>query len=39
MAISLMQGIDSRDAFDPSDRLLSAMRNQFGGHAVRGTGD
>ena len=39
IAISLMRRIDSRDAFDYSDRLLSAMRTQFGGHAVRGTGD
>jgi len=39
IAISLMRRIDSRDPFDYSDRLLSAMRNQFGGHAVKGTGD
>ncbi len=39
IALSLMRRIDSRDAFDYSDRLLSAMRNQFGGHAVKGTAD
>jgi len=39
IAISLMRRIDSRDAFDYSDRLLSAMRNQFGGHAVKGMAD
>ena len=35
IALSLMRRIDSRDPFDYSDRLLSAMRNRFGGHAVR----
>ncbi len=35
IAISLMRRIDSRDPFDYSDRLLSAMRNQFGGHALK----
>jgi 6-phosphogluconate dehydrogenase len=35
IALSLMRRIDSRDQFDYSDRLLSAMRNQFGGHAVK----
>ncbi len=35
IGISLMRRIDSRDPFDYSDRLLSAMRNQFGGHAVK----
>ena len=39
IALSLMRRIDSRDPFDYSDRLLSAMRNQFGGHAVKGTAD
>jgi len=38
IAISLMRRIDSRDPFDYSDRLLSAMRNQFGGHAIKPTG-
>jgi len=36
IAISLMRRIDSRDPYDYSDRLLSAMRNQFGGHAIKG---
>ena len=35
IALSLMRRIDSRDPYDYSDRLLSAMRNQFGGHAVK----
>jgi len=35
IALSLMRRIDSRDDYDYSDRLLSAMRNQFGGHAVK----
>jgi len=35
IGISLMRRIDSRDPYDFSDRLLAALRNQFGGHAVR----
>jgi 6-phosphogluconate dehydrogenase len=35
IGISLMRRIDSRDPYDFSDRLLAAMRNQFGGHAVK----
>jgi 6-phosphogluconate dehydrogenase len=35
LALSLMRRIDSRDPYDYSDRLLSAMRNQFGGHAIK----
>jgi len=35
IALSLMRRIDSRDPYDYSDRLLSAMRNQFGGHAIK----
>ena len=35
IALSLMRRIDSRDPFDYSDRLLAAMRNQFGGHAIK----
>lgn len=35
IALSLMRRIDSRDEVDYSDRLLAAMRNQFGGHAVK----
>jgi 6-phosphogluconate dehydrogenase len=37
IALSLMRRIDSRDPYDYSDRLLSAMRNQFGGHSVKKT--
>lgn len=35
IALSLMRRIGSRDEIDSSDRLLSAMRNQFGGHAIK----
>jgi 6-phosphogluconate dehydrogenase len=35
IALSLMRRIDSRDPYDYSDRLLSALRNQFGGHPIR----
>ncbi len=35
IALSLMRRISSRDEVDYSDRLLSAMRNQFGGHAIK----
>ena len=35
ITLSLMRRIGSRDEIDYSDRLLSAMRNQFGGHAVK----
>ena len=35
IALSLMRRIGSRDEVDYADRLLSAMRNQFGGHAVK----
>ena len=38
IALSLMRRIDSRDPYDYSDRLLSAMRNQFGGHAMKREG-
>ena len=38
IALSLMRRIDSRDQYDYSDRLLSAMRNQFGGHAMKREG-
>ena len=35
IGLSLMRRIGSRDEVEYSDRLLSAMRNQFGGHAVK----
>jgi 6-phosphogluconate dehydrogenase len=35
ITLSLMRRIGSRDEVDYSDRLLSAMRNQFGGHAIK----
>jgi len=35
IGLSLLQRIDSRDEVGFSDRLLSAMRNEFGGHAVK----
>jgi 6-phosphogluconate dehydrogenase len=38
ISLSLMRRIGSRDEVDYGDRLLSAMRNQFGGHAVKREG-
>jgi 6-phosphogluconate dehydrogenase len=35
ITLSLMRRIGSRDEVEYSDRLLSAMRNQFGGHAIK----
>ena len=35
IGLSLMRRIRSRDAESYADRLLSSMRNEFGGHAVR----
>lgn len=35
IAQSLFRRINSRDETEYADRLLSAMRNQFGGHAVK----
>ncbi len=35
IALSLLRRIGSRDEVDYADKLLSAMRNQFGGHAVK----
>jgi 6-phosphogluconate dehydrogenase len=32
---SLIQRIRSRDEFDYADRLMAAMRHQFGGHAIK----
>jgi 6-phosphogluconate dehydrogenase len=36
ITLSLLQRLRSRDPGSFSDRLLAAMRQQFGGHAVRG---
>ncbi|MBT8214056.1 MAG: decarboxylating 6-phosphogluconate dehydrogenase [Acidimicrobiia bacterium] len=35
ITLSLLRRIASRDEVEYSDRLVSAMRNQFGGHAVK----
>ena len=35
IGLSLMRRIGSRDEVEYSDRLLAAMRNQFGGHAIK----
>ncbi len=35
ITLSLLRRIGSRDEVDYTDRLLSAMRNQFGGHAMK----
>lgn len=35
IALALMQRFSSRDEYGFSDRLVAAMRNQFGGHAVK----
>jgi len=35
ITISLLQRLRSRDSESFTDRLLSALRNQFGGHAVK----
>jgi 6-phosphogluconate dehydrogenase len=35
ITLALLQRLRSRDAESFSDRLLSALRNQFGGHAVK----
>jgi len=35
IGLSLLNRIGSRDEFEYSDRLLAAMRNQFGGHAFK----
>jgi 6-phosphogluconate dehydrogenase len=38
ITLSLIQRLRSRDAESYADRLLAAMRNQFGGHAVKREG-
>ena len=35
ITLSLLQRLTSRDSDSYSDKLLSAMRNQFGGHAIK----
>jgi 6-phosphogluconate dehydrogenase len=35
ITLALMQRIGSRDEVEFSDRVLSAMRNRFGGHAIK----
>jgi 6-phosphogluconate dehydrogenase len=35
ITLSLLQRLRSRDADSFSDKLLSALRNQFGGHAIK----
>ena len=35
IALSLIERLRSRDADSFSDKLLSAMRNEFGGHAIK----
>lgn len=35
ISLSLMRRIGSRDEVEYADRLLSAMRNQFGGHDIK----
>ena len=35
ITLSLLERLRSRDADSFSDKLLSAMRNQFGGHAIK----
>lgn len=38
ITLALMQRIGSRDEVEFSDRVLSAMRNKFGGHAIKKEG-
>jgi 6-phosphogluconate dehydrogenase len=35
ITLSLLQRLTSRDNDSYSDKLLAAMRNQFGGHAIK----
>ena len=35
ITIALLQRLRSRDADSFTDRLLAAMRNEFGGHAIK----
>ena len=38
ISLALIERLRSRDAESFSDRLLAAMRNEFGGHAIRKEG-
>jgi 6-phosphogluconate dehydrogenase len=38
ITLALIQRLRSRDEESYADRLLSAMRNQFGGHAIKKEG-
>jgi 6-phosphogluconate dehydrogenase len=38
ITLALIQRLRSRDAESYADRLLAAMRNQFGGHAIKKEG-
>jgi 6-phosphogluconate dehydrogenase (decarboxylating) len=38
ITLALMRRIGSRDEIDFSDRVLSALRGQFGGHVVKREG-
>jgi 6-phosphogluconate dehydrogenase len=35
ITLSLLQRLTSRDSDSFSDKLLAAMRNQFGGHEIK----
>jgi 6-phosphogluconate dehydrogenase len=35
IALSLLERLRSRDTDSFSDKLLAAMRNEFGGHAIK----
>jgi len=35
ITLSLLERLRSRDSESFSDKLLSAMRNQFGGHEIK----
>ena len=39
MTLALLQRLRSRDAESYADRLLAALRNQFGGHAIKAATD
>jgi 6-phosphogluconate dehydrogenase len=39
ITLALIQRLRSRDTDSFGDRLLAAMRREFGGHAVRSTAD
>jgi 6-phosphogluconate dehydrogenase len=37
ITLSLLERLRSREKNSFSDRLLAAMRNEFGGHAIKST--